>query len=395
MNIMMKKNMLLHISISMLIGLTCHSPAIAQTLDTPLATSNLILKNHQSVLDLERSLGLHQPTSNYADLKKTDQFEERLKVIQQTIRKNIQLNSLHNKSLQGGVDSGGGNLVLLKSGKLRLLDFYIHSENSSQSNLNSLPAIPIKETKALRSWGIDALHARSTIYTETIHELLRQLETTSPFAASLISSAIFHMPIYVVNYELALQDNHFYLPNGKLNKDAEKIVTGAIYFKNFGVFVSKKHFDLLSFEDQVGLLIHESLRHLQITHDFHFSDQDLQELTRAIVQSGDTPPTLDSAQFLNGKIRNAYYLALDQELNKLLLQLKSSQPQSINSDDPFAVISNRERELSISRQTNFHFLDRIIMDYETKGWTQFKEEAHLILQLLQEQKIIRLVAPVH
>lgn len=144
----------------------------------------------------------------------------------------------------------------------------------------------------------------------------------------------------------------------------------------------------MPFEDQVGLLIHESLRHLQITHGLHFSDKDLQQLTQAIVQSGDEPVHLDSARFLNGKIQEIYYRVLDLEIEQIL-------SRQSGATAPFSSLSQKEQELAILKRARFYYLDKIIQDYQSKGWTPHKSDAAMILQLLEEQKNIRLPETVH
>ena len=380
-------NKLNKILIVLLLNLGCHFSASAQNLDS------WRMQNEPKIVQIEQSLKIR------VSKDKLPSIQDRLRNIQKNIGSNLGQVS-EQSHLNGGVDSGGGSIVLRQDGSPQLLDFFVHKSVQSRSGLESIQPIKIKSTSALNEWGIDRLDRldrESTIYHAALDKLILKAETTSPFMSSLIRNAIFNLPIYVVDYDLGLKDKHYYLPKAQKNNDIREVVTGAVYFKNFGVFVSKKIFDKLNFEDQVGLLLHESLRHLQITHEYNFTDQELQTITTAIIQSYSKSPNLDSPQVLKGNLRRAYLADLNEKVQNLISEVNCLEGansadqicvEQQYSDDAIIRAYKKEAELRVLKMSQFNYIDRIISDFQNHGRTQYKLEADLILEMLSANKVI-------
>jgi hypothetical protein len=74
--------------------------------------------------------------------------------------------------------------------------------------------------------------------------------------------------------------------------------TAALYIKNFGSFISKKHFESLDLNNQVALIIHEALRHQQITNNFGITNQSVQLITASVMNGN----SVDNDEILTGKL---------------------------------------------------------------------------------------------
>jgi hypothetical protein len=283
--------------------------------------------------------------------------QEKLRSLQEILNEKISRPRNNSNSSLGGVDSGGGNLIKLKTGEYRLLDTYLAKSSRSSSSLTQIPSLKIGHTRALRAWGVDNIITNTFTHEQFIFERLTLWQNHSPLTIALLKQALLKLPVYVVDYDLGLSDLRFYLPPDFNVSEVEAIETAAIYFKDFGVFISRRLFNLLSFEDQMGLILHESLRHVQVSYGLQMSDQLLQELTVSLLRD----PRVGEKLELEGDL----------------------------AEEVLAQAREKDSDIGVMKATRFQPLDLIIRDYNRAGWTTKKAEAQMILLLLHEAGIIQ------
>lgn len=272
--------------------LLCPFWAHAQAVDGVWKKDLQILSNPAKMASLQKIIGGHQ-----IKLSETSRPHD-LDIFAKNLEKRI--NSFNKKS--GGVDSGGGgNLILFKNGDLKLLDFVA---NSFTPPWAKLPRMVIPQTLSLEAWGVDRLDLDKAGFASAMKAKIVAWEKSSPFVAGILKRAIGTLPVYVVDYEILVQDQNYFLPSQARSLDIQGVVTAALYVTDYGLLVSKKYFERLDYENQLGLLLHESLRHVQLTFGYGNSSRSLQNLTVALMR-GPQPglgESLDSPEYLDGDL---------------------------------------------------------------------------------------------
>jgi hypothetical protein len=272
----------------------CPFWAHAQAVDGEWKKDLQILSNPAKMASLQKIIGGRQIKLNESSRPQDlDVFAKNLE---------SRINSLNRNKKSGGVDSGGGgNLILFKNGDLKLLDFVANSFTPPSAQL---PRMVIPQTPSLEAWGIDRLDLDKAGFSSAMKAKVAVWEKSSPFVAGILKRAIGTLPVYVVDYEILVQDQNYFLPSKARSLDIQGVVTAALYVTDYGLLVSKKYFERLDYENQLGLLLHESLRHVQLTFAYANSSRSLQNLTVALMR-GPQPglgESLDSPEYLDGDL---------------------------------------------------------------------------------------------
>jgi hypothetical protein len=209
-------------------------------------------------------------------------------------KKNNNLNLKNN--LQGGVDSGSG--TYFKSDQcLGLLDLYLYNQMAF-CRINT-SASPLPETKAYRKFGLDRLISNNIPLVQKTLNQLQKWASSSPIIAPQIAESLKQLPIYYTSYNIRADQQNYYLPANS-NINLVDLQVGAYYIKGFGVFIEKIKFDQVSEENQMALLIHEALRHIQISFASGISNEVVQKLTAKAMMTPDMGETLDTNEFMQG-----------------------------------------------------------------------------------------------
>ncbi|MGZ3771941.1 MAG: hypothetical protein ACXVCP_06575 [Bdellovibrio sp.] len=219
---------------------------------------------------------------------------------------NLKLNA------QGGVDSGGGTFINVKQ-NLGLLDLYLYNQKAFFDQTKGASALP--ETKAYQKVGFDRLITNQIPLLQKTLAQIQKWIPSSPIMAPRISEALAGLPIYYTQYKIHGNHLNYYLPTN-INIDSSNLTLGAYYLNGFGVFIEKNIFDQISESNQMALLIHEALRHFQISLSSAISNDVVQKLTAKIMTNPQPLETLDTYEFMSGPI-------LDNVLQKRILTLKS------------------------------------------------------------------------
>lgn len=183
-----------------------------------------------------------------------------------------------------GEAGGGGTIVSNPSGQSELLDLAIFKKQHPELALprsekrQVLPAIGLHSFVPLARLANDKF--------PIVQSALKKLELWGARPPSIIRAlrdALTKAPIFYTNYRIGILDQNHWIPDDlKSSEFLLSMTTIAYYAKGWGILVSKSDFDALDHLNQVALLIHEALRHVQIHYKLRISNKTLQTLTAAI-----------------------------------------------------------------------------------------------------------------
>lgn len=252
---------------------------------SPMANSikEIDLQYLQSKVAIEKILGKKIATKNLSD----------------TVRFLLDENNKTEAKSQalGGVDSGGGTLVSI-SQTHGLLDLYLYN---NEAFISKNPGLNLPNTPAYADFGFDALaNSNSHIIPKTLAQIEKWKES-SPLVAEMVVKALKSLPVYIVKAKLTFKDQMVFVPTG-VNLPGSAINLGAFYVKDIGVFINKSSFELMSLDNQMGLLVHEALRHRQLSFASGMSNETLQKLTAKIISNPSPGTSLDNPTYLQGAI---------------------------------------------------------------------------------------------
>lgn len=186
---------------------------------------------------------------------------------------------------EGGSDRGGGN-ICFAGGGVQLLDL----EGQSTSGKKG---IRLDVTRLMKVAGVDLLeNLRASPAGREVVELLEFQRATSPRTVELMIRAFGAIEFYGMPYS----------PSGPIKADFTDSAAchaantkAAIIYENGEALISVPLFGELDLESQAALLLHETLRRVQLTYGGGGSDRELQSITRAIVRR--EPLGLDRSNF--------------------------------------------------------------------------------------------------
>ncbi|MEK7356612.1 MAG: hypothetical protein AAB250_09195, partial [Bdellovibrionota bacterium] len=128
----------------------------------------------------------------------------------------------------------------------------------------------------------------------------------------------------------------------------------AIIYENGEALISVPLFNSLDLENQAGILIHETLRRVQITYAGGGTDQQLQDITRAMV-SGSTSLALDKSSFFRSLVgideavlSKVAELCANTRARRVPVELKAKFATFCSSD----LVSLNETQVSLSNLTD-------------------------------------------
>ena len=201
----------------------------------------------------------------------------------------------------GAIDGGGGNQLVLQGCPV-LLDLYLANPHFDEHNC--IPGIQLADTKSLRLINLDKLNSNDSIIIKQAMNSLELWQKSSPVTVGLIKEAIIGAPLYYTNYQIAVKDKHYSIPKEFENQiNSQDLKTIAFYSRDFGVLISMNDFNRLSKKSQIALIIHESLRHVQIQYDFKMSNASIQKIAAAVATRGPAKnESLDMEEYADGDL---------------------------------------------------------------------------------------------
>lgn len=207
---------------------------------------------------------------------------------------------------KGPRDSGGGTRVQLATGEFALIDLVNFPVEGSKNKPTGGVRVPM--TRSLTEWGVAAVSIKDTGLADELRAITAYHRNRSPFLGTLLQKAVDRLQLYVLDFEFgeAVDVDDVFRNSRSAGLTARRI---AVYLKGYGAFVSRPGFESLPRPDQIAFLIHESYRHIELTFGLDMSDETLQKLTSATIQTFNNRTSLDSVGFLDGKILG--YLAAE------------------------------------------------------------------------------------
>jgi hypothetical protein len=179
---------------------------------------------------------------------------------------------------EGATSSGGGSSVSVE-GKRQLLDIYLHQGRP----LLPIPGSKLPKTEALKKIGIERLDPNKSPAFALARSWLASWRQNSPNVVAIIEESLDETPFFYVPLEFGFTDQTFHLPPGaKKDPVLKTLSTVAYYQAELGVLVSKPAFESLDLTNQAALLVHEAVRHIQITYGAKLSNELLQNLTATL-----------------------------------------------------------------------------------------------------------------
>lgn len=212
----------------------------------------------------------------------------------------------------GGVDTGGGSLVTTVTGETGLIDYFTHAPDLF-AKPDQRPILHVPKTKSLSGeLGIDKIDLKSLGAWQPLFERIERWRPSSPIMAEYLESSLNNIAIFFVNENLDIVDQRYFIPENLKSKVAY-LNTVALYLKDIGLVISKPEFEKMRYEDQLGLLMKEILRHIQITYETDFSAEQLQHLNATLTIGPKNKETLDSVSYYSEKMLEKI---LDQKRNE-------------------------------------------------------------------------------
>lgn len=178
-----------------------------------------------------------------------------------------------------GPESGGGGGVVFIQNQPQLTDFFTivnSAEIVRQAFANQPPSYIEKEI----SVSFETSASMKDIAFVLAASILSKWSQLPFDTMGLWINIAMTSPVVWEFTDQKIMAPKFYRPD-LLPKNSE-IITAAYYsqkLKTYTVHISRAIWNQLSLENQVGLLIHESLRHIQIGISFSFDDEALQKAT--------------------------------------------------------------------------------------------------------------------
>jgi hypothetical protein len=200
----------------------------------------------------------------------------------------------------GGMGSGGGSYADV-SGHLVLLDLYVNGGMVGSSRF-LLP-----RTEAFNKLGIERLNGWNTnsdVFLEAQRRVARWT-APSPVLTRMLLEALQFAPIYYMRYQIGVHDHNYFIPDQFLQNGSISVHTGALTIKNLGVVIDAGAFEKTDSESQVGLIVHEAVRYVNIVYGIALPPENLQLLTKTLIQGSPENENLNTPSMLGHRLYNA------------------------------------------------------------------------------------------
>lgn len=172
----------------------------------------------------------------------------------------------------GGDISGSGN-TLFYNGKRKLLDTFFM--RSSEANIQLF--------EGTSSNLLENFNPSKTNLNTIIQPIFNRLSSLYPSLSNALLKIYTHMPFYLVAGQFRFLETSFYLDKQLEYPSDAELFTTALYIKNIGVLISRKHFFEMDEFNQAALIIHELLRGLQIQYSLQMKNSEIQSMTASLM----------------------------------------------------------------------------------------------------------------
>lgn len=274
-----------------------------------------VIQAHAQKKDMAIKIDSSQSAQVSAEMRSLSRLMNLNEVPQKAILLDLMKNRLDSVGTRarGGVDTGGGTLVISKDGQRDLLDLVNFAPKLLEDRT---PGILLPKDNALKAVGIQLFKSVDLELYNDLKAKIRAWHATSPYAVSILEKALKNVPLYFFNYKLgsALADKQAFGLHGRTATPV------AHYLYKFGTLISRPDFESLTSINQQALILHETLRHATIVYKYQMTDENLQRMTAAVLSGPNNDwASLDSVQNISdgwaAEILRSEYERLGVEVN--------------------------------------------------------------------------------
>jgi len=292
----------------------------------------------------------------------------------------------------GGMDSGGG-FAVNKSGQSILLDLAVaNPEFKDQCVAHS--SNNIRMGAAGHALGYEKITLKEIPVGHQARSLVKKWNTNSPHLVNLILQAMDSMEWRFSAYKVPEAQDAYVAP-----RSVGVPTPVAFYTKDLGVVVDTAAWNRLCETSKLALVIHESLRHVQLSYEQIPNTEKLQDLTATIVLSNPQEArTLESSRFLadalldrierqaNSGNMSAPY---NNRICRLLTKLQAEPtPKSSQSKSNLRTLQKQSCAMAFDLTTNESITDVVLMLNQVSFYARYEtsqpETANEIMKLTSD-----------
>lgn len=215
----------------------------------------------------------------------------------------------------GGSCSGGGSTIKISpSSPWILVDLLTTNElakqflpNLSSTSVTAVAHSTICSTPSVEEWSLQ----NEAVYQELLQTIESQrqkipIEATSRLFLDLVDRALQKIIFLKYNCQLPLTKK-IYISNEVQSLRPQKIATVIMYIPHFGAVISEPIWKQLDQKTQWGLILHESIRQIQMFYNFvDLSDKNLQMIVATMLTEGFSSQNIE--RYFSPMIRNYFYI---------------------------------------------------------------------------------------
>lgn len=216
--------------------------------------------------------------------------------------------------ITGAGSSGGGTYIKREDGSVILLDFYKYYPNLQDTfEFKKIDEIDLNFWSYVKGYSEGQLRTYSGLY-KKLEKRFDSWQSTSPVLVNVIKSAVSQIKWKLSPYKVK-----------KMYKGKEAV--GVIYYyKEKGAVLDVDIWNRSGDLSKMGLLVHESLRHVNIFYNGNLSEDNIHYLTTRIILTDpeNENDSLDKAElFKEGSVVNRM-MKFHKELVTVTVELKNS-----------------------------------------------------------------------
>lgn len=245
-------------------------------------------------------------------------------------------------------DRGGGCIVANNS-STQLLDFAVYGAKPDRT-----PGVQIKLTPAAQLIGIDVLSTESKLQLSPVvwwlNYHLAKWNSNSPVLVQALTDGLKTLPLYISPFEFNKLESSCPVRGAAANS---KVQLAVAYAKDSGAMISVPAFNKLALLDQAGLLLHETLRSLQVQSDRQLDDSAIQDLTYTLIYR--PPNSVD----LRGFLANSHIGKMSDDLSTLMTASQNACKKALAISAVQSIAMNRMSCNQLASENQDEFLKEL------------------------------------
>ncbi|MBI4041624.1 MAG: hypothetical protein HY390_07145 [Deltaproteobacteria bacterium] len=199
----------------------------------------------------------------------------------------------------GGNSSAGGTLFQATDTAQPILYDFTHIQTELPNDRRT-PEDDIHISEFSERVGYDVFPVYTTSAFKQAEQRLELWKTNSPVIVNYILEALKNVRWLYTPFEFRYSENQNQEPRLENIFPNHVLRPAVIYLLDLGAWISAPTWNTLGDNTRAGILIHESLRHIQNCYGMLKSNEKLEKITATIMLTNPTPGTcLDSDEFLD------------------------------------------------------------------------------------------------